>query len=171
MLDESKIKEQEIVDSICDKYKSLESPDFSFVEQIVSTNPYAEITQYYKQIGFFLEEDTDTNDDVSFGYLLKKENKQWILRLSMVGSYAVLLELDDPINPQLVKVVSRVKYPLSNLEQQIVTVLEEHGIELMTQDILSIPIALSLFNTDLENTRIYQALFTDTDVLPWEECK
>ena len=44
-----------------------------------------------------------------------------------------------------------------------------NSIRLLDRDALLIPVPMRLFNTEPENTRVYQALFTDTDILPWEE--
>ena len=42
------------------------------------------------------------------------------------------------------------------------------GIKLLTVDELSRPMPMTLFNTNREKVRLYQALFSDRDQLPWE---
>jgi hypothetical protein len=38
---------------------------------------------------------------------------------------------------------------------------------LLSGEILVVPIEMKLDYTDPENVRVYQALFSDTDTLPW----
>jgi hypothetical protein len=155
---------EKLVALICEKYKSLDAPDFSFVREALSIQPYAKVIQKIAR-GFDLEEDTDPNDDVSFGYLLTKEHQRWMLRISMVGPYAVLFRLD---NAESVEVLSPIMPGLSAAETSLVVLLSEAHIQLMDRDTLSLPVPLQLFNTEPENSRLYQALFVDSDVVPWE---
>ena len=157
-------EKEELVTLIHEKYKALDAPDFSFVREVLANRPYAKVTQKIAQ-GFELEEDTDPNDDVSFGYLLTKGHQRWMLRISMVGPYAVLFRLDSP---EGIKVVSPGMPGLSAAETSLVTLLSEARIRLLDRDTLCLPVPIQLFNTEPENSRLYQALFVDSDVLPWE---
>ena len=156
---------QEVMDVIRSHYKSLQSPDFSFVRDTLSKRPYEKVI---RQIStpFQVEEDTDPNDDVSFGYVLTKGSERWVLRLSMLGPYAVLLRLHQAAR---IEVMAHRAHVSSNSEKDLMTTLADHSIRLLDRDALLIPVPMRLFNAEPENTRVYQALFTDTDILPWEE--
>ena len=66
---------QEVMDAIRSHYTSLQSPDFSFVRDTLAQRPYEKVL---RQISthFQVEEDTDPNDDVSFGYVLTKGSER-----------------------------------------------------------------------------------------------
>jgi hypothetical protein len=157
----------EMLSQIRSQYGSLETPNFSFVNEAISGRPYEEVIA---EIGkyFTVEEDTDPNNDVSFGYFIVRNRQQWILRLSMIGPYAMLLRQNGVEKYQ---VLSTTLEDLTGFEKQIIEVISEKGINLLDREAMSKPIAIRLFNTKEENARVYQALFTDSDVLPWEGWK
>jgi len=163
MMNEEEV--QEVMDVIRRSYKSLQSPDFSFVRDTIAKRPYEKIL---RQISthFQVEEDTDPNDDMSFGYVLTKGGERWVLRISMLGPYAVLLRLHQTAGIEVI--APRVQVS-SRAEKALITTLADHSIRLLDRDTLLILVPMRLFNAEPENTRVYQALFTDTDILPWEE--
>lgn len=156
--------EDEIIAFIRDKYGSLESPNFSFVEDAISRQPYQALIRRLSRV-FSVEEDTDPNDDVSFMYVLTSGRRQWLLRMSMLGPYAVLFRLNDEDEPELVWDDWQAT---SDSEKEALGILSDMGIRVMSLEELSLRVPLTLFNADPGNVRVYQALFTDTDVLPWE---
>jgi len=156
---------QEVMDVIRSHYKSLQSPDFSFVRDTLAKRPYEKVIRQLST-HFHIEEDTDPNDDVSFGYVLTQEGERWVLRISMLGPYAVLLRLHQTAR---IEVMAQRAQVSSRAEKELITTLADHSIRLLDRDTLLIPVPMRLFNTEPENTRVYQALFTDTDILPWEE--
>lgn len=155
----------EILTSLQKQYASMETPDFSFVHSALHDRPYHPLVQSIGHL-FTVTEDTDPNDDVSFGYLLHAESHQWLLRLSMVGPYAVLLRLDKQAQGELISSLTTIVSPI---EAQLLTLLAEHGLHVLDAVTLASPVALQLLNTAPEHTCLYQALFTDTDVFPWEK--
>ncbi len=154
---------QVLSEKIVQKYKSLEYPDYSFVNKAISSRPYDSLIQQIKSL-FEVEEITDSNDDVSFRYLLSKSKNQWVIELSMLGLYAAVLRLSD-VMP--IKVVTQ--NASDHDEQKIFSLLLESQFEILEQQELEHPFSIKLSNTEPENACIYQALFTDTDVLPWKE--
>jgi len=156
---------QEVMDVIRRHYKSLQCPDFSFVRETLAKRPYEKVIQQISH-HFQVEEDTDPNDDVSFGYVLTKGGEQWVLRISMLGPYAVVLRLHQPTG---VEVLAHRAQVSSRAEKALITTLADQSIRLLDRDALRMPVPMRLFNAEPENTRVYQALFTDTDSLPWEE--
>jgi hypothetical protein len=145
-----------------DQYKSLTEPKYWFTRQAMVMKPYQLIVDALQQ-EFVVQDLTSFNIDVSFRYLLTAGEEQWVLELSMVEPYAVLLRLDRQEPPLTGATVS-----LSDSERRIVNLLTAFNIVLLEKEILEQPIDLVLFNTEPEYVRLYQALFADTWLLPWE---
>lgn len=89
------------------RYTSLSNPNFSFIQKIWESRPYDPIIE---EIGILcrLEDITDVNYDVSFQYVLRFSDTQWILELSMVGPYFILRPADggggmDGAHPDIVE--------------------------------------------------------------------
>lgn len=144
-------------------YKSLDKPDFSFVRKSVSSRPYEGLVKSIAQ-RFEVEEITDSNDDVSFRYFLSRFNRRWVMELSMLGRYAAVFEVPEY---GIAKVVS----PNSSdrEEQEILSLLREGQFVVLDKKVLEAPFPLRLFNTEYQNSCIYQALFSDVDILPWRD--
>lgn len=149
--------------AILSKYGSLTEPRFDFVQAALKANEYHDLVQDLRS-SFAINEDTDPNDDVSFGLLLRGEHRSYVLRLSMIGRYAALLRVDEHNRSQVVDPDA----PAFAEERNILEALRLFGIEPLAQGTLSLQIPLELSNTTSADCRLYQALFTDTDVLPWE---
>jgi hypothetical protein len=154
----------EILARIRSAYGSLDQPEFHFVGRALNERPYNALIQQLEG-AFSVEHDTDPNDDVSFVYLLSADGRRWMLRLSMVGPYALLLRLHED---HLVEVISPREPSSDALEEQVFILLSGNGIRVLAKDELMRRVPLRLFNARPGNVRIYHALFEDTDVLPWE---
>ena len=154
-------KLQILLDLILKKYKSLERPEFFFIRETEKLRPYDDLVHKMRKI-FNVKEETDINYDVSFRYLVSRVDDQWLIQLSMLGPYAVVMGVRD--GP------SEIVEPDSVMgeEKEIVNMLLQNKIEVLSEDILEQRVVLRLANTEVENVRIYQALFSDTDMLPWE---
>lgn len=155
---------EEIVASAGDRYGSLEEPGFSFVREAMAADPYAPLVHRLGE-EFDCGEETEPNDDVSFGYLLTNRRGAWVLRLSMIGPYAVLMRLQDDGGTEVVVAEGD---EVTEDERRLLRLLEAEGITAIDRETLTRPFPLTLPNTTPGDVRIYQALFTDTDVLPWE---
>lgn len=151
-----------IREDVLARYGSLENPEFSFVRESLSARPYDSLISDIKNV-LDVEEDTDPNDDVSFGLIMRSKGRHLVLRLSMVGRYAVLLRSKDDTSYDVVESSSTA----SAEERAIVSLLQNFDVELLDRETLVAQIPLALSNTSAEDCRVYQALFTDTDVLPW----
>ncbi len=147
----------EFLDVLERNYKSLEQPDFSFVSSAISSKPYDALIKNLREL-FDVEEITDTNDDVSFRYLLSKSSEQWVVELSMLGRYAVILGQHGLVTLS----------HSTQQEQRILSLLLENQFVVLEQQQLEQPVSITLSNTEPENVCIYQALFSDTDLLPWK---
>jgi len=153
---------QMLSETIKRTYTSLEQPDFSFVSKAISSRPYESLIQQMRSL-FEVEELTDSNDDVSFRYLLSRSKNQWVVELSMLGRYATVLRISE---------VGPIRVVTQNIsvqeEQKIFSLLMENQFKVLEQQELEQPFPIRLSNTEPENVCIYQALFSDTDVLPWK---
>ena len=155
---------KEIMTVIECKYKSLDFPNFFFVEKEMSSYPYQTLVDKLRNI-VGVEEDTDVNDDVSFCYLLVKGNKRWSLNISMIGPYAVLMRIN---HLRHFEIAHPEDGESSQIENEIAKIVQKNAITLLPRHLLECPVPLQLYNTEPENVKVYQALFTDTDILPWE---
>lgn len=152
----------DLLDVLERNYKSLEQPDFSFVSRAISSKPYDALIKNVREL-FDVEEITDSNDDVSFRYVVSKLNSQWVVELSMLGLYATVLRVSQTAHSYFVT-----QDTSAPEDKDIISLLLDNQFEIPGKDVLEQPVALKLFNTEPENTCIYQALFSDTDTLPWK---
>lgn len=116
------------------------------------------------QTSFEFDEDTDPDDDVSFGYVLSQDGTRWVLRVSMVGPFALLMKLNGDERCEVISCLDEVAVPG---DRQLLEMLKRYGIVALSRDVLESPMELMLPNTSAEESQIYQVLFTDSDVLPW----
>ena len=156
------MKDTNFFDVIERQYKSLEKPDYSFVSKTISSKPYSELVEQLTAL-FEIEEITDSNDDVSFRYLLSQSEKQWVVELSMVDLYAVIFRFSEIDLPDDFVTLDNA----TSEEKEIYSLLSNHGFKFLSKSELEKPIALNLCNTEPDNVCLYQALFSDTDILPW----
>lgn len=155
---------QQIIDQIQATYGSLEEPNFSFRKQQDNARPYDElVATIIEELELAADEYTDLNDDSCFGYTLSRDGVSWILELSMVGPFAAFSRIHE--NGR--KILAADDCDLTAPERRVLDLLTSRKLRIMRREELEQPIELRLFNTDPENTRIYQALFSDTDILPW----
>lgn len=154
---------EKILASIQDAYGSLEEPNFGFVSRALKRQPYRELLMSISHL-YSVEEDTDENDDVSFGYILRSSTETCTLRISMVGPYCILLHVFDDGTCSLIEPSKKIGSPSA---QRLVEALTQAGLHLLDEHTLLVPVDLALSNTEPDNRRIFQALFTDTDIIPW----
>ncbi|MGK3985801.1 hypothetical protein WME99_22330 [Sorangium sp. So ce136] len=157
----------QLFQAILEKYKSLENPDCHWVVKEYERNPYRGLEQYMMS-RFSVEDITDLNNDVSCVLAISPEGSvaQWTLKISLVGPYAVLLRETGARGWDVyVQDESDVR---SEDERWILEACRQHDVEVLRLDVLKMPIGLRLFDTDPENVRLYQALFSDNDYLPGE---
>lgn len=146
-------------------YKSLEHPDFSFVKRMQSARPYEPVIRKLRDYAA-IEQISEADDDVCFSYLLKGRNTLWKLDLSLVGPFAIFVRLKSKVTEQ--DFLYPGKGDLVGFETKIVDIVKTSGVKLMTPSELAIPMPMTLFNTEKNNVRLYQALFSDREQLPWD---
>jgi hypothetical protein len=156
------VEAEELVRSARGRYGSLEEPDFSFVMEALRVRPYEGIEQELRQ-QFDVEEIADPNDDVSFAFVVGRGPRRWSLQLSMVERLALLMRIEPEGNCRVIETNDAI----DPAEQGLLALLQRHGVRVATADLLATPVRLMLSNTEPEDTCLYQALFTDSSVLPW----
>ncbi|KYF97203.1 hypothetical protein BE20_39475 [Sorangium cellulosum] len=157
----------QLFQAIMAKYRSLENPDFRWVVEEYERKPYRELERRLVS-RFSIEDITDLNNDVSCVFAISPEGSEarWTLKLSLVGPYAVLLRETGARGWDVY--VQGEADARSEDERWILEACRQHAIEVLRLDVLKTPIGLRLFDTDPENVRLYQALFSDNDYLPGE---
>lgn len=155
---------------ISEAYGPMDKPSFEFEKEERRRSAYEPFLRDLAACllmdtqGFFkIASITDVNSDHGFAFIIQGIGEWW-LQLSFVGLYAVLMRLTERstlevINPDAAK--------KSATEELIIRLITKNGIHLLDKETLEIPIDLKLFDTELQNARVYQALFSDRDVLPW----
>lgn len=161
---------EEIKRDVLCAYGSLENPNFEFEHEHQRQRLYEPFLRDLAAVllldvlGFFkIANITDVNSDHGFVFAIQNGG-EWRLQLSFVGSYAVLMRLTERA---VLEVVDSDSTKNSLAENQIIRLLANHGVSLLEEENLETPIDLKLFDTDPRNVRVYQALFSDRDVLPW----
>ncbi|MFN2400011.1 MAG: hypothetical protein ABR543_15435 [Gemmatimonadaceae bacterium] len=144
-------------------YKSLDDPDLRFKHEMMIRQPYSAVqSALTERFDNDLRDDTDPNVDVSFVWGLERRGRIWIVFISMIGPYAaVTREEGDPIAPNVV-------VGSDEDETALLHIIQEFGFTVLDKTMLERPCKLRLFNTEPERIRIFQALFANTDLLPWE---
>ncbi|AOS64752.1 hypothetical protein [Actinoalloteichus hymeniacidonis] len=143
----------------------LTRPDLARPRRRLRANPYADLIDEVSHLdGVLLTDYTDSNHMVCLGYLLAHGGQEWALELSLIAPFAIFARTSD--------VWERLLHPsttdLDTTEQQVIALLTSHGFSLPHRETLEQPLAMSLDYTDPENVRVYHALFSDEDFLPWE---
>jgi hypothetical protein len=143
-------------------YGSVSQPDFNFVRRAADAHHLADLISNLER-RYDLLETTDFNTDVGRVVRLRSGDEKLVLWLSFVGPYAALVRIgpsghDEPV------VIDGV----SGMEQTIVRIARQYGLELLARQQLEQPAILVLQNASPERTRMFNVLFSDTDFLPWE---
>ena len=150
---------------IATAYRSLEEPDFSFVKKVFSARPYDPLIKRLRDYAA-VEECTEGEEDVCFSYFLKGRNQLWKLDLSIVGPFGIFVRLKSRCERS--DFLHYGSADVVGFERKILDILKGAGVKLMTVDELSVEMPMTLYNTDREKVRLYQALFSDRSALPWE---
>lgn len=153
----------EILQRIMSAYGSLFKPTYWFMSRVVAERPYDALIDSIRS-QFEVEDDTDVNYDRSFTYVLQRQRCRWALRLSMVGPYAVVARIDAAWRDILTATTPDV----SEAERWLLDKVGAAKLRLLSRRELERPVALRLYDVEPENVRIYQALFEESDILPWD---
>ncbi|MBC6456418.1 hypothetical protein [Actinomadura sp. HBU206391] len=152
----------EILRRIEQTYGSLSDPKFFFVRRALEERPYDALVESIAK-NFKVTEDTDENDDLAFNYLVSSDNRTWAMSISMVGPYALLARVGQAWD----EILTPSTDDLSDHERWLLSRLTDSGLRPLGREELETPVALKLTGPD--DVRVYHALFTDTDGLPWDK--
>ena len=155
----------EIRAAILSTYGSLEDPDFHRLQPSLHAPPFAELAADLRR-NFTLDDDTDSNTDVARMLVLKQGPRSWSIWLSLAGPYACILRINRQHSAMTSELVEQ-PGPVPG-EAELFKVVSAHGFRMLPRAVLEAPVQLRLWATEPENVRVYQALFSDTDVLPWQ---
>ena len=150
---------------ICSTYKSLEQPDFSFVKRAFGSRPYEPLIKRLRDFAV-IEELVEAEDDVCFSYFVRGQCALWRLDLSIVGPFGIFVRLKSRVTADDFLYPGRCD--LTGFETKALELLRAAGIKLMTTEELSVEMPMTLYNTTKNKVRLYQALFSDRELPPWE---
>ena len=148
-----------LLELINQKYGSLVTPHFRF------TNG-EEVQQMYRPVAdelskqFTVEDVSEPNIYVGVAYAIEEGERGWLLEISFLGPYAVLIH--ETHKPPITR-----QNAADDAEKNIVQIVEDFGITLLDQSILEIPIELTLSDAVPGHTFLYQALIADVALVPW----
>jgi hypothetical protein len=155
-----------IITDIERAYESLTDPLYFEITRRLRERPYDgladEIAERYE-----LVDTTDEDDDVAFIYAVRDGGRQWALGLSAVAPYAVLART-DPSTQVWTEVLTPASGALSGDERWLAGKVGERSLRLLGQDELERPVPLNIAGMDAGHVRVYQALFTAAEILPWD---
>lgn len=129
----------------------LERPSDGFLEALRGTQLIAN------------EKAHDPTEDVCFIYEVKAGEDTWKIKLSGVGKFAVLMRVT--LSKPLLIINRR---PASGPPQKLFDVISAHRYELLNKPTLAIPLTLRISFLPGVRIKVYQALFTRREKLPWE---
>jgi hypothetical protein len=154
----------EVRAAILSTYGSLDNPDFHRLRPSLDAPPFAELAADLRR-NFTLDDDTDPNTDVARVLILRQGPRSWSISLSLVGPYACILRITRQHRAMTSELVQQPG--AAPAEAELFEALSAHGFRMLPRAVLEAPVPLRLWATDPENVRVYQALFSDTDILPW----
>jgi hypothetical protein len=146
------------------RYGSLDDPNFAFIAPAIASRPYDELVNSITR-RFEIEEYTDEDCDHGFDYSLSSDGRGWALKLSVVGPFAAFARADKAWD----EILTEMTLGLTEQEAWLIHTLRAHGFRLLGQEELERPVPLHLPGRDPGKVRVYHALFTETDGLPWDK--
>ncbi len=132
-------------------YGSLQAPNYAFVDRTLRQRPYRALVAALEQV-VAVEEITEPNYDVSFGYVLG-ERAAYLLHLSMVGPFAALF----PLGPNRTMGAALVRAD-SEIAETVLRLLSQHGLVVIDAPTLSLSTEVKDLNSG-QDLSIYEALF------------
>lgn len=148
-------------------YGDPSRPNYFFVARAVERDMYRPLLRAVSQ-RFHVRETTDLNLDVGRVLTLthaESSDRYWVLHLSFVGPYAAVLTGSDAALGGALRVVDA---PGDDpAERQLFGMLESAGIAALGRDALETRVPLRLGSPFGDEVRLFQALFSDNDILPW----
>jgi hypothetical protein len=161
----SDIKLEMIKKDILAVYGDFMCPDYSKIQRIYDESPYSLVTEELSTI-FNVEENTDLNYDVSIGLTLCCGDEELALQLSLIGQYAVLIVSSVDGNGNMV--IDSGTERKRNSEIKVLEILTRFNFDVLPSSLLSRKISFSRALSQSRDSSLYQILFSDEDILPWD---
>jgi hypothetical protein len=149
---------EDISSSVRKAYGTDVQPTYRFVQEAIESDPYRWLVDSLKE-WYTIEDDTDTNDDVSFNFILRSDDHAWRLALSMVGPFALLVDGDDP---ERSTVITESTDPD---EVRILRMVKAQGFEFMDRETLRMVLDVNYQDGEDEWT-VYHAVFVRSQTPP-----
>lgn len=151
-----------LIQLVAARYGSLDAPTYWWTHSAFEAKPYeaivGELRSKYK-----VKDLTDPNDDVStFLRVAILGRAEWQVWLSLVGPFAAVTR-GDPTGARVVS--GRDGGDLD--DQALLGVLAGAEIEVLCRGVLETTIDMPMFNAEPGEVTLFNALFTDADLLPW----
>ena len=141
-------------------YRDFEHPEYHFVGKALAAGQYDDFVELLAK-EFSVSDHREPNTDVARKLRIVAIEGVWILWLSYIGPFACLLE---ERSMQLVLAENGT----ARVAVRVREACQLAGLELLDADTLERMIPMTLYVTKHENVRVFHALFSDIDVLPWE---
>lgn len=153
---------EHILRAIMKSYGSLTEPNFAFVSREIDNDKWGtEINFLMKK--YLMEETTSLNTDCSRVFRFFINNKLFSLMISLIGPFAACCRQYGKGDP----FISLNRADLRSYEKELLTLLSKMGFEILDRKVLEIPIDLKLFYTSPEEVFLFQALFSDSEGIPY----
>jgi hypothetical protein len=143
-------------------YGDLADPSFHKVSTFLDGNPYQSLISSLKNQGISVTETTDLNDDVSVQLIAEKDDDEVAIELSGVGPFAALRHSGPNGRDEWITGADNAPTPLAAL---VANTVRRDGFNLLDRTMATEKIRM--WRADgTEDATLYQALFTDNDVIP-----
>ena len=153
---------QSIMAALTACYGDLAAPNFRKAYAGMESSLHRQLIEDLRAKGIEITETTDQDDDVATHLAAGQGGNEVGLMLSGVGPFAALLHQDGDGRYCWVTRPDKAPTPLAAL---IATTVERAGFQLLNRDTVTRTIAMNRADGATEAT-LYQALFTDSDVIP-----
>ncbi|WP_157462693.1 hypothetical protein [Curvibacter gracilis] len=106
-----------------------------------------------------IEDTSDINDDVSDILFVSDKDKSWLVFLSWIGPFSLIMRTDDGH-----KILDHPYPPINESEKLIIESLNTMGYQLVGSKEIYTKIQAKIPNSNSNTAFIYQLLFSDTDI-------
>ncbi|MFI6514799.1 hypothetical protein ACIBF1_04470 [Spirillospora sp. NPDC050679] len=154
----------EVLTCITATFDDLARPDFAAVSRALREEPHRDVLASLPRHFDIIEPNGD--EDRSFTYIVEQAGARWAVHLSAVGPYAALgrLRRDESWHAVLTPDAEG----LTTGERTIIDRVRAAGLTFLDRHVLEYPVPLRPDIAEPGDVRVFQALFTDTDILPWD---
>ena len=143
-------------------YGNMREPQYEKLIIYLNGSPYQIVIDALRAAGIAVADATDMNDDVAVHLALDRNGEQVGIVLSGVGPFAALLH-QNPDGKYCW--IDKLDGAPNNLARQVAEIVQRAGLALLDRTTVVHTIQMTRPDGNETSTR-YQALFTDSDVIP-----